>query len=495
MSGAGPRYERIAISLVASGLGGALLYPLARVAGLSGPVAALVAVAVAAVAAVWSSRRLPAVLDGAARRAPLLAVALLVLGLASAAATGRLAVFMGDEGRVEKSVYPFDEFFAHHSCLSAYFRAAVFQERGVRNVYLRTLYEGPEGEPKPIGNLAIDVFLYPPPFLILPRLALLASRSFPAWRAAWFAIEGGMILLALLATARWLGGRQAIAAGLLAPLVWLSIPTQLTLQIGNFHPFAVAISVLAMLAFERERHALGGALLASGIVCKIFPGVLLLFLLFRRRWRSAAWTAGFAFGYVVLAIAVLGLAPFQAFWSYHLPRLSSGAAFETLFVHPDVVACNHAAFAIVQKLGLLGVPGMSSRVAELGSWVYGAALVGAAALAARVGPERSSNVLVWLALLQLGALRSPFVPDVYAQFTLLWILTVLLALGGSRRATWLGAVGIVLANAVVPTVPLMPVRWLVALTLTHQLAFMVLCGWIVVRGGRRLAGGLPARSN
>jgi hypothetical protein len=39
-----------------------------------------------------------------------------------------------------------------------------------------------------------------------------------------------------------------------------------------------------MLAFDIKRPALGGALLTWGIASKIFPGVLVLYLLFEKRW-------------------------------------------------------------------------------------------------------------------------------------------------------------------------------------------------------------------
>ncbi|NOT35275.1 MAG: DUF2029 domain-containing protein [Candidatus Eisenbacteria bacterium] len=454
--------------------------------GVDDTVAAGASVAFALAGAMWLSGRLAPELDGALRRHTLLAVLWVILGVGAIGATGRLATFMADETKGQNSMYPFDDFFVHHSCLSAHYQSAHLHRDGVPNVYERTLYEGPSGEPKFVGSLVIDVFMYPPPFLLLSRLGLALSENFATWRAVWFGVEGALVAAAFVAVAFWIGGPLGRRVALLSLLAWLSFPTLTTLQHGNFHLAAIAGSVLAMLAFERGRHALGGGLLAALALSKFFPGFLVLFLVFQRRWRAMFWTTGFGVFFVLLAYVVLGGAPFRAFFAYHLPRLSTGATFETLFAHPDVIACNHAMYGLVQKLSLLGVPGMGQGTAIAVSWMYTIALVGIAALAARAAGDgrdasaRLRRALLWLAVLQLASLRAPFVPDVYGQFALLWILVLLLAgveWRGWRPIALLTL--IVLANFMVPTVPLMPLPALLGLTLVHQILFIALCLGVV----------------
>jgi hypothetical protein len=353
-------------------------------------------------------------LDGALRRSTLLAVLWALIGIGAVAATARPAVFMADETRGWNTPSTFDDFFVHHSCLSAHFQAARCIEPVCR-MYERTLYEGPQGEPKFVGSFVIDTFLYPPPFLVLARLGLALSEDFARWRAIWFGVEGALVGVALLMLARWIGGPIGRRVGLLSVLVWLSFPNLTTLQFGNFHLVAITGSVLAMLAFERGRHALGGGVLAALALSKVFPGILVLFLLFQRRWRSAAWTGGFAALLLAASYVLLGEAPFSALLSYHLPRMSTGAALETLFAHPDVIAANQAVYGLVQKLSLLGMPGASQDIAVAISWVYTLVLVAAAAAPSRTVEEasmqgRSRRAMVWLALLQLGSLRAPFTP-------------------------------------------------------------------------------------
>jgi hypothetical protein len=252
----------------------------------------------------------------------------------------------------------------------------------------------------------------------------------------------------------------------------------------------MAGSILAMLAFERGRHAVGGLLLAVATLVKIFPGVLVLYLLFRRQWRSAGWAIGCAAAITLIALAVLGPAPFHAFLSYQLPRLSSGEALETVFVHDLAIVGNQSIYGLVQKLGLLGVPGMSGRSAATVSWLYNLVLLGLVALAARPDPSRARQALVWLALLQLASLRSPFLPDTYAQFSLVWMLTLLLAMIGRRG--WLTAAaagGLALAAFISPNESRIPLTLLLAFALLLQLGFMALCVGPILRRGTGTGGG------
>ena len=479
-----PGLEQICIAAVPAGVGAALVYTVLAGLGVPYAIALVLSIALAAAGGLWLAGRMPDELDGALRRHTLLAIIWCAVGVGAIAATARVATFMADESRVENSIYPFDDFFVHHSCLSAHYQSARLQRAGVPNVYERTNFEGPNGEPKYIGNLVIDVFLYPPPFLLLSRGALALSEDFAVWRAVWFGVEGGVVAVTILAVALWIGGRVGRRAALLSPLIWLSLPMLTTLQFGNFHLMAFSGSMLAMLAFDRSRHALGGALLAALALCKVFPGILILLLLFQRRWRCLGWTAGFGALFLGIAVLVLGPGPFHAFINYDLPRLSSGAALETQFAHPDTIACSHAIFGLVQKLSLLGVPGASGGAAVAISWLYTLALIAFAALGAKAPAERHAQALVWLTLVQLASLRSPFTPDVYAQFPLLWILVLLLAGGewrGWRPVVLLGL--ILLANYIVPTVPIMPLTALLLLGLASQVTFIALCLWVLVNSG------------
>jgi hypothetical protein len=472
--------SRVLVAFVPAGVGAALAFSVLCGLGMESRLALVAAMALATAATWWLARRLPPELEDAWRTHTLLAVLWLAVGLGAVGATARLATFMADETRGDCSILPFDDFFVHHSCLSAHFQSARLQRQGIANVYDRLNFEGPEGEPRFLGSFVIDVFIYPPPFLLLSRLGLALSEDFTVWRAVFFGIEGAIVAAGLVLVALSVPGPAGRRALLLTPLVWCSVTLLITLQIGNFHLVAVAGSMLAMLTLERGRHALGGALLSALALCKIFPGILILLLVFQRRWRSLAWVAGFGALWLGLALAVLGEAPFRAMLTYNLPRLADGSALETQFVHPDAIAASHAVFGLVQKLALLGVAGMTLRTAAIASWLFTVALVFFAARGARSTKDPLRRALTWLALLQLASLRSPFTPDTYAHVPLLWILTLILAGSEWRgfRPFALFAL-ILLANYTVPTVPIMPLPALLAISLVDQLVFIALCVWVL----------------
>ena len=112
-----------------------------------------------------------------------------------------------------------------------------------------------------------------------------------------------------------------------AAAVLATAAAQGVLQTGNFHFLVITMSLGAMLALERRRYTLGGALLAFAVVSKLLPGVLLAYLVVRRSWRAVAWTAGWMAVYAGATLALFGTKPYVAFLTYHLPRLASGDAF------------------------------------------------------------------------------------------------------------------------------------------------------------------------
>lgn len=377
----------------------------------------------------WLVQRLPRELDGLAARRKGVATLLLLFGFATVGGTTRLSVFMGDPARAEYSLAPDLPFFLHHSCLTAYVEAADLVGRGVENVYDIARWPDLNGTPRsesftgPYAPFTLDAFAYPPPFLLIPRILLSWLGDFGAQRAVWYTVNGLLVAAGLGTVASWLGGRAGLRALLLAPVVWMSIPTQGTLQAGNVHLAVMVAAMLALVAFETRRPALGGALLAVAILTKISPGLLLLVLLVRGRFREILWTVGFALVFSGVGVLCFGPAPFVAFVSYELPRLSSGEAL-TFLAGPDSVPINLAPFGIPFKLAALGVDvGDPWVAARRISGVFSALLVGVALVAARGPRDRGAMAGMWAALLTLASLRSPLAPG-YVTFALLWLLCV-----------------------------------------------------------------------
>src|SRR5262249_2778793 len=153
-----------------------------------------------------------------------------------------------------------------------------------------------------------------------------------------------------LALARSIGGREGLIAGLLVPVLVASIPLLVNLQWGQAHLLTFILSMGAFVAFQSRRTALGGLLLRAALVFNLFAGLLLLYLVLRRRFRDAGWTLAACAALTLLALVVLGTAPFVAFVEYQLPRIANGEAFSFFRREWFYVSRNLGVSAIVFKL-------------------------------------------------------------------------------------------------------------------------------------------------
>ena len=421
------KIERLAVALATGGATAMALFVGLRGLGAAPWLALAASLALAGVAAGSLARRLPADLDGLLGSHRWWCVAWLLVALLALGQTGRMAAFMLDPGQKQHSLFPDDSWYVAHCCLTAYTEAARFATDGNANIFAPELYYD-----RKLGSFNVDAFHYPPSFLILPlALRTLAGSDFLQQRMVWFGISALAFLVAMGAAAALepRARRRAIAA---APAVWISVPVQLGFQISNVQLLMISISVLSWVAFRRYR-PLGGALLALATVSKIFPGILGLDLVLRRRWKDVASTAAFAIVLCGAIYAVVGAAPFRAFIDFELPRLSSGEAFARPFSRAFAVAHNMSPFGAALKLEKLGLPGRGMATAKLFSLAYGVALVGLALWAARrgalstavaKGSSATTELSVWLALLSLGTLASPFAPANYVLASLVWLAAV-----------------------------------------------------------------------
>jgi hypothetical protein len=375
-----------------------------------------------------------------------------------------MSVFMLDAGKVEYAVKPAvrelsdpdlqKPFHPRHNCFTSYVIGAHLAAQHVENVYRPKHYRSAE-EQTPIhqtigDTFTIDRYQYPPPFLLLPRLLLATGHDFFQIRTYWFALNVLLFLATSGALLLWLSGHEFSPYWLAWPIVLAAPITLSVLQIGNAHFFIICLSVLAMLAFEKRHDRLGGALLAFAIVSKLFPGMLLVYLLVRRRWSAVIWTCA---AMVVLSLATVltfGVQPFDAFIKFHLPRLVSGDAFGFAREHVRAVAVNLSVIGVPYKLAKLEWLGDVDpvKVAGVVTWVYSGVLVlvtvfSGAGQARRdassdpgAQPDATRLILArtWFVLLILGQLRSPFLPWSYGNVATLWFLALLVPVRG--RWVW-----------------------------------------------------------
>jgi hypothetical protein len=356
---------------------------------------------------------------------------------------GRLTLFMADPQLVRFAPFPASRFESRHCCLTAYYVAGQAAGEG-RDPYDPALYNAPEDDgkglrkPRLMGPFTVDVYEYPPPFLLLPRLFTAAVPDFARLRALWFALNLGLCFTGVVVTARLLGGAAGTRAFLLSPLVWPAWATLSLLQKGNVQGMIFVLALLGMALHERRRHALGGALLAFAVVSKLYPGPLVAYLLVRRQWRAAAWTVGFGIAFALASLLDTGWAP-QLGFLHHLPGLLGGQAFPA-FRNPLAIAINYSLPGLAFKARLFDVPGMGFGAARVIGTSCTLALL---AVIVWVGQRRvpaTRQPVVCLALLLLASLCSPFLPQGYAGFPPIWLLTLLAAVQAPNGRTLAGVV-------------------------------------------------------
>jgi alpha-1,2-mannosyltransferase len=387
---------------------------------------------------------LPATVDGAWRRSRGKTIGWTLIALIMLLQISRLSVFMTNHEVTWGSAFPPVEFTVTHMCMASYVEAAELSRENDSNLYDTKHYpnfkltEAKDIETSVVGLQAWldDSFHYPPPFLLLPRLWLGVSNDYLNIRSVWFAVQ----LLAFVAfavfLARWIGGSGGAWALWMLPLLIASLPSMFNFQFGQIHVFTVWTVVAAMLAFDVKRPALGGLLLAGGVASKLFPGILVVYLLLQKRWRDLAWTAVFGLAFALLSLAVTGAPPFERFFSYLLPRLLSGEAF-SFVTEALVVTTNLSVPGTVWKLDFLGIEGGRALLGPA-STAYTVFILAATWFASRLDVDRMGRVQIWLALVVLASLRSPLVP-IYGVAPVLWLMTLQLDRVDTLKAlVWFG---------------------------------------------------------
>jgi hypothetical protein len=250
-------------------------------------------------------------------------------------------------------------------------------------------------------------------------------------RGIWFFLLTAFALGALLLLAIQLGREAGTRFAWLAPLVYLSLPVQICLQLGNFQIAALALAVLALVAIARGHELAGSALLAFVSLAKLFPLVLLTMFLRRATLRPLALCVTWIAAWTGFAAVSFGWAPFEAFWSYHLPRIVSGEAFPQLHV-PYAIAINQSIQSIPMKLQFFGIDADTERAGAVLAALY--ALV---PFAAAWRLRRSSSApLAWALLLGLATYCSPFLPPAYAAIGPMLTLCILAAMVPMSLARW-----------------------------------------------------------
>jgi hypothetical protein len=206
------------------------------------------------------------------------------------------------------------------------------------------------------------------------------------------------------------------------------MPLIFCLQWGQAHVVVLAAAVAGMLLLARGRRIAGAVLLAFAIATKIFPGLLLVHLAMRRRWADLAATCAAIAVLFALSAAVLGPATLHAYIARQVPAMASGAAFAYTENNPD----NYAPYGLAWKLAAFGVDAGRPLASAL-AWIWGVFALIWTAVASRGTRDRAHDAVLWLGVLCLATLRSPFAPQ-YTGIGTLWLLAMARGIAPKRVA-------------------------------------------------------------
>ena len=150
------------------------------------------------------------------------------------------------------------------------------------------------------GNPGLGVWWPPFALLALTPFALVARLSMPLAKGAFALLSVACIgwSLVRLQSPAWRRTALALAA--------VAGPLQANFEYLNVNAILLALVVAASADLASERDTRAGVWLGLATALKLFPGLLLAYCAYRRRWRTCAVGAALASGLTILALLANG---------------------------------------------------------------------------------------------------------------------------------------------------------------------------------------------
>jgi hypothetical protein len=225
-----------------------------------------------------------------------------------------------------------------------------------------------------------------PPFsaLALVPFTLLARASFPLAKVAWAIVSVACLAWSVAHVRAPTWQRVALATAAVA------VPIQTNFEHANINTILLALVVAAAADVTNGREGRAGLWIGIATALKAFPGLLLAYLAYRRRWRAFLIGIGVAVGLTVLALLPHGpgeVVPVMREWLFLVGNSSDVAS-----------GSNQSLAALVSRLGASPAAG----------WVVALLCLTGAAVAFRHRPPTSDGMARELAVVTvLAVLLSP----------------------------------------------------------------------------------------
>lgn len=212
-----------------------------------------------------------------------------------------------------------------------------------------------------------EALLYSYPPFLAGVMRPLGQLPYPYAVGVWLILEllcmiGGVI--GLRALTRWPGGRAGAIA--MWGAVCLFTPAHEAILLGQVTPILLLLVVLAALLLDKSngrKDFLAGGLLGVATLIKIFPAILLVYLLLRRRWWAIV---GGVFGGVICILAGLAWGGGWAnTWYYFADFLPALYARYVPFVHVSNQSLTAAFLRTMGNVPLARALGWASELTVL----------------------------------------------------------------------------------------------------------------------------------
>lgn len=225
-------------------------------------------------------------------------------------------------------------------------------------------------------NMGDDSIRWPygnPPLLAILTVPL-TFLPYEVAAALWTGLTTVLLLGACAAVLAAIGRLDWTGAVVALVLLYGYYPATVCLRLGQVEILLFLLIALSFLALKRGQDAWAGVALGFATAIKFFPGALILFLAWKRKWKAAAWGLGVAAAALAASILIAGPENFAAYteaWSVY-----AGGAFSAFPLNQSLNGFFSRMFRpniFWPTLRGLALPGLAT-----GLWLGSAAVLGAA---------------------------------------------------------------------------------------------------------------------
>lgn len=173
------------------------------------------------------------------------------------------------------------------------------------------------------------IYLYPP---LVAQLLIPLTFSYQIAIIVWFGLNAGLLVLTLMLLARFIPVEKWLLLWL-APLVF--IPFWQALYLGQVTIIMLALLTVIWVAVRVRRPHMAGMVLALATWIKVFPGLLILYFLWKRDWAVLRGVVIAGLGLLIFQVALSGPGEMLAFLETLVTLVSGGqpqATYENLSI-------------------------------------------------------------------------------------------------------------------------------------------------------------------